>query len=523
MKAVVLQVDGKKATILGRDGIISQIANNGYSIGDELSIKLLETKGKGRITSITSYLGKNAMRVAAAALVMVVGISGVTVYAMPAATVTVDINPSLEYKVNLFNRVVSVSSYNDDGEVLFNSVRSGITYKKLDAAVDITLDALEEAQYISEGTSVVITVDSKLTDTQKIEDSVMNTMNDWNTRKQNEGKKVSVAAEAVTVTDEMRKAAKEKNESPGKIYLEEKLEAASVNDSGSDQKGNTETTAPGEVNPTTALATASPVTATPTEASGASGTNSSQSNAGNGSSEQASAGSGNSSGSQSSSSSDAAKKTAKSETGTDIDSAMIASAVAASNSASSNTGSNTTSSSGESSSTGGSSSSKGSNSSGGSSSKTTATPTAVPTQTPAATTEPATPVEPTPVPTTIIQVPVELPDGTIVFIPTIGTPVPTETPTETPTATPTETPVADPTEVIVAVPTETPVAPTTDPVPTEVTVQPEVTSPEESSSPDPSSQEVPTVDYASENTGSSGESEAPVESYSGTDETSGSD
>ena len=113
MKAVVISIDDNKATVLGRDGIISRINNNGYSVGEELNIKLLEGRNRGRasekISSITSYLSKNAVRIAAAALILVVGVGSVTVYATPCSTVTMDINPSLEYKVNRFERVTSAS------------------------------------------------------------------------------------------------------------------------------------------------------------------------------------------------------------------------------------------------------------------------------------------------------------------------------------------------------------------------------------------------------------------------------
>ncbi|MCR5789405.1 MAG: hypothetical protein K6G83_05890 [Lachnospiraceae bacterium] len=226
MKAVVISIDNDKATILGKDGLISRIENRDYHVGDELKIELLEKKGLGnKVSSIASRLSKNAVRIAAAALVMIIGAGSVTVYAMPASTVTVDINPSLEYRVNLFNRVVAVSSYNDDGSDLLNAMSGQLTNKKLDAAIDLTLDALEEADYIKEETSIVITVDSKVADTKKLETKVMDSMTQWNEKKQSEGKNVSVAAEALEVTDDMRAEAAEKHESPAKAYMDEKKKA----------------------------------------------------------------------------------------------------------------------------------------------------------------------------------------------------------------------------------------------------------------------------------------------------------
>ena len=226
MKAVVISTDKDTATILGMDGIISRIKNNGYSAGDELNIRVLEkTASRGKITSITSRISKNAARIAAAALVMIIGAGSVSVYAMPCSTVTVDINPSLEYKVNVFNRVISVASYNDDGSGILDRIPAKLTNKSLDTVMDMTLDALEEAEYISSETSVVITVDSRFHNEAKVEADVMDSMNKWNEKKQSEGKNVSVAAETVTITDDMRIKAREMHETPGKIYMDEKKEA----------------------------------------------------------------------------------------------------------------------------------------------------------------------------------------------------------------------------------------------------------------------------------------------------------
>ncbi|MBR2274641.1 MAG: hypothetical protein IJ873_01045 [Lachnospiraceae bacterium] len=231
MKAVVISIDDNKATVLGHDGIISRINNNGYSVGEELNIKLLEGRNRGRasekISSITSYLSKNAVRIAAAALVLVVGVGSVTVYATPCSTVTMDINPSLEYKVNRFERVVSVSSLNDDAAALLENVNTKLKNKKIDTVMDITLDALEEAQYIQEETSLVVTIDTKLSEKSRaaLETRVNAEIDNWNTKKQNEGKKVSVVSETVTVTDEMRNKAKETGSTPGQTILAEKKEA----------------------------------------------------------------------------------------------------------------------------------------------------------------------------------------------------------------------------------------------------------------------------------------------------------
>lgn len=55
-----------------------------------------------------------------AAVVLLVG--GYASYALPVAAVSIDLNPSVELQVNLYNRVVGVQGYNPDGEALAEAV-----------------------------------------------------------------------------------------------------------------------------------------------------------------------------------------------------------------------------------------------------------------------------------------------------------------------------------------------------------------------------------------------------------------
>lgn len=60
-----------------------------------------------------------ALTAAVACLVLlVVGIGGYQFYFTPTPVLSIDINPSLELGVNRFDKVVSVQSYNEDGQAL---------------------------------------------------------------------------------------------------------------------------------------------------------------------------------------------------------------------------------------------------------------------------------------------------------------------------------------------------------------------------------------------------------------------
>lgn len=63
------------------------------------------------------------LRMALACLGLVVLLAGgYASYALPVAAVSIDINPSVELQVNLYNRVVGVQGYNPDGEALAEAV-----------------------------------------------------------------------------------------------------------------------------------------------------------------------------------------------------------------------------------------------------------------------------------------------------------------------------------------------------------------------------------------------------------------
>lgn len=62
-----------------------------------------------------------ALAWAAACLVLLLGVGGV--FFMPVSAISFDINPSLELTVNLFDRVIGVEGYNEDGRELARNTR----------------------------------------------------------------------------------------------------------------------------------------------------------------------------------------------------------------------------------------------------------------------------------------------------------------------------------------------------------------------------------------------------------------
>lgn len=59
---------------------------------------------------------------AAFVLFIIVGISSYLTYNTSTALISIDVNPSIELKINRFNKVISVEGYNDDGTELANNL-----------------------------------------------------------------------------------------------------------------------------------------------------------------------------------------------------------------------------------------------------------------------------------------------------------------------------------------------------------------------------------------------------------------
>lgn len=90
---------------------------------------------------------------AACFLFLLLGFGGYHVYFTPVSVISIDINPSVEWSVNRFDRIISVDSYNEDGQELSNAL--DVTYKKYPEAIDmlvsspIVTDCLSRDEYLS--------------------------------------------------------------------------------------------------------------------------------------------------------------------------------------------------------------------------------------------------------------------------------------------------------------------------------------------------------------------------------------
>ena len=216
MKAVVVEIKNNKAAVLSDNGCVVTVKNSGYEIGQVIQM----TNSKVQFTK------KIAVFAASAAAFVVLG-TGAWAYATPYSYVSVDVNPSIEYTVNRFDRVLSVKAVNDDGEEILQQIAlEDLENQTIDAAILKTVEQFTAAGYFKEGSegSIVITAASE--DAKKA-DALANDLLLAVEEEVTEAQQV-VVIESYSIGLNRVEEARELGVTPGKLNLVEKLQASAT-------------------------------------------------------------------------------------------------------------------------------------------------------------------------------------------------------------------------------------------------------------------------------------------------------
>ncbi len=144
MKAVIVEIKDNVAAVLSEDGRISKIRNKKYSVGQEIVLKKTNT-----------YIKIAASSAAA----MMLFTTTAWAYFTPYSYVSIDINPSFEFSINRFDRVLNVKAMNYDGEKVTDEIGvSGLKNKEIKEAVKTVIVELRSQGYIDDENRVGIVV-----------------------------------------------------------------------------------------------------------------------------------------------------------------------------------------------------------------------------------------------------------------------------------------------------------------------------------------------------------------------------
>ncbi len=214
MKAVVVDIKGRDAIVLSKDGQFIKVRDRSpLQVGVEIDLN-----EKKRTLPYRFVVRAVA---AAAVFVFSVGIGyGAYSYYTPYSYIDVDINPSVEIVANRYDRILRVEAINDDGAKVLED--QSFKNKPVNFAVEEIIKQASEKGYMKEEVTnaVMLTVSSKdESKAQEVEKKVQEAAKD---KIETSGVKSDVLVEKVTI--ERRDEARQMDISPGKLVLIERLQ-----------------------------------------------------------------------------------------------------------------------------------------------------------------------------------------------------------------------------------------------------------------------------------------------------------
>lgn len=144
-----------------------------------------------------------------------------TYYKTPISYISLDINPSIEFGVNMFDQVVTVKGYNNDGRRVLTGLN--LTGTNVTTAISTVISSVERDGFIAGDGSTVISVTSETDDIKtagKLENEAETGVNE---ALEDKGRTAVIVKDNVCLS--FRDEATELNIAPGKLNLIKKLQA----------------------------------------------------------------------------------------------------------------------------------------------------------------------------------------------------------------------------------------------------------------------------------------------------------
>lgn len=147
MKAVIVDLNENDAVALRDDGRFEKIKNKNYTIGQELTMQ----------PQVIRFPKQAAVAASAAVVIAACGGMGSYTWSNPISYVSLDINPSIAYSLNEFNRVIAVDGMNEEGAAIVDAIGSSLKNTDISTALTITVEQLSTEAYLdAENTNYMI-------------------------------------------------------------------------------------------------------------------------------------------------------------------------------------------------------------------------------------------------------------------------------------------------------------------------------------------------------------------------------
>jgi len=221
MKSVVVEIKAGYAAVLSEDGCISKIKNKNYIIGQVIEMKSSKFKN----------INKLVMCSALTAMIAIAGGITLWAYKTPYSYVSLDVNPSIEYSLNRFDKVISITAVNDDGQEILNKLElDKLENENIEDAVAETVNQISKDGYFDnsidndiDGGIIIATSGEYLDKSDKLAEKLQKSL-------ENEIEEIGkdIKLETISVGLERVQKAKELGVTPGKLNLVEKLQNSSA-------------------------------------------------------------------------------------------------------------------------------------------------------------------------------------------------------------------------------------------------------------------------------------------------------
>ncbi|HEX3039576.1 MAG TPA: anti-sigma factor domain-containing protein, partial [Caproiciproducens sp.] len=215
MKACVVEIRGNLAAVLTDEGCIIKVKNKDYAIGQVIELK----------KQAIHFSVRTAAVAASVAIVMLLGSVTAWAYYTPCTYVSLDVNPSIEYSVNRFDRVLSAQAVNSDGADILSDL--SLSNKTIDEAIRDTVDQIQSDGYFKDSGGIVISTSGD--DEQAVQglaedlkDVAQEAVKDSN---------APVEVEAISVGRARVLEAQKLGTTPGRLNLVQKLQASAGEES----------------------------------------------------------------------------------------------------------------------------------------------------------------------------------------------------------------------------------------------------------------------------------------------------